>query len=86
MKVTDLRERERDIKSEIFRALKDSSIDHLRWNNRRQKGITVREGTLRYDHQGGGQDHTLQSLVSCNITTKDCNIESYAAHIHYIHT
>ncbi len=69
MKVTDLRQRKenkvihrvRDIQS-----LKDTSTDHLRWNHRRQKGNAVKEGLLIYDNQGGGQDHTFQSLVNYN--------------------
>ena len=38
----------------------------LRGYGYRQEGTAVIEGIVRYDHQGGGQEHTTQIIVSYN--------------------
>ena len=39
----------------------------LRGDQQRLDQEAMIVGTVRYDHQGGGQDHTLQSTIIYNI-------------------
>ena len=43
----------------------------LRGYGYRLEGRALREGIVRYDHKGGGQDHTSQLIVTCDNTIKD---------------
>ena len=38
------------------------------------KGNALTEGIVRYDHQGGGQEHTSQLRITYNNTIKDVYI------------
>ena len=41
----------------------DREQQHLRRDDHRRQGKAFSEGTVRYDHQGGGQRHTGQGIV-----------------------
>ena len=41
-----------------------ASISLLRGYGHRRQGRAVTEGIVRYRHQGGGQDHTHQIIIS----------------------
>jgi len=38
-------------------------VQHLRWDGHRRQGRAGIEGTVRYDHQGGGQRQAGQGTV-----------------------
>jgi len=43
--------------------LKENKQNILRGDDDRRQGSAVIEGIVRYHHQGGGQDHTHQTIV-----------------------
>ena len=56
----------------------------LRGDGHGLEGRAVIEGIVRYDHQGGGQDHTHQIIVPYNNTIMEGEIRT--THILLNHT